>query len=90
MTTISEKEFCVLNGVHLKKMATADEIGAAVGIDRATVSTVLEAAVASGMVMIMEGKHLLLPEGTGAVQDYYRTMYEAMRVNEPTNVSSLD
>lgn len=80
---ISEKEFCVLNGAHLKKMATAEEIGSAVGVDPATVATVLEAAVASGLVMNMGGKHLLLPEGTSAVLDYYRNAYEAMRTNAP-------
>ena len=83
MTTITETEFCVLNGAHLKKMATVEEIGSAVGVDPITVSTVLEAAAASGLVMNMEGKHLLLPEGTSAVQHYYRTAYEAIRINAP-------
>jgi hypothetical protein len=80
---ISEEEFCVLNGAHLKKMATVEEIGSAAGIDPATVATVLEAAVTSGLVMNIEGKHLLLPEGTSAVHDYYRTAYEAMRSSAP-------
>lgn len=80
---ISEEEFCVLNGAHLKKMATVEEIGSAVGIDPATVATVLEAAATSGLVMSMEGKHLLLPEGTSAVHDYYRTAYEAKRSSAP-------
>lgn len=81
MTTISEVEFCVLNGAHLKKMATVEEIASAVGIDPATIAAVLEAAATSGLVMEMEGKHLLLPEGTGVVQDYYRTAYQAIRNN---------
>jgi predicted transcriptional regulator len=83
MTTISEQEFCVLNGAHLKKMATVEEIGSAVGIDPATVATVLEAAATSGLVMNMEGKYLLLPEGTSAVHDYYRNAYEALRSSAP-------
>jgi predicted transcriptional regulator len=83
MTTISEQEFYVLNGVHLKKMATVEEIGLAVGIDPATVATLLEAAASSGLVMNMEGQHLLLPEGTSAVHGYYRTAYEAMRSSAP-------
>lgn len=81
MTTIDENEFGVLNGVHLKKMATVEEIGAAIGIDPTNVASVLEAAVASGLVMNMEGKHLLLPDGTSAVQDYYRTSYMGMRTD---------
>jgi hypothetical protein len=80
---ISEEEFCVLNGAHLKKMATVEEIGSAVGIDPATVATVLEAAVTSGLAMNMEDKHLLLPEGTSAVHDYYRNAYAALRTSAP-------
>jgi hypothetical protein len=80
---ISEAEFCVLNGAHLKKMATVEEIGSAVGIDPATVATVLDAAVRSGLVMNMEGKYLLLSEGTSVVHDYYRNAYEALRGRAP-------
>jgi hypothetical protein len=83
MTTISEQEFCILNGAHLKKMATVEEIGSAVGIDPTTVATVLEAAAKSGLVMNMEGKYLLLPVGTNAVHDYYRTAYEVVRSSGP-------
>jgi hypothetical protein len=81
MTTISENEFCILNGVHLKKMAAIEEIAAAVGLDSANVASVLEAAAASGLVMNVEGKHLLLPDGTNAVHEYYRTAYEPLRTN---------
>jgi hypothetical protein len=80
---ISEEEFYVLNGAHLKKMATVEEIGSAVGIDPATVATVLEAAATSGLAMNMEGKYLLLPEGTSAVHDYYRNAYAALRTSAP-------
>jgi hypothetical protein len=81
MAAISENEFCVLNGVHLKKMATVEEIAVATGFDQANVASVLEAAVASDLVMNMEGKHLLLPTGSNAVHDYYRTAYMSMRIN---------
>lgn len=81
MTAISEKEFCVLNGAHLKKMATIEEIGAAVGLDPTDVAEVLAVAVAGGLAMNMDGRYLLLPDGTSAVQDYYRTTYMPMRTN---------
>ena len=40
------------------------------------------AAASGDLLMIAEGRHLLLPEGTSAVQEYYRITYEAMRSNE--------
>jgi hypothetical protein len=82
MTALSEQEFLVLNGAHLKKMATAKELASAVGLDAAVVEAVLDAAANTGLLMTAEGKHLLLPEGTNAVQEYYRTAYEALRYNE--------
>ncbi|WP_027527159.1 hypothetical protein [Bradyrhizobium sp. Ec3.3] len=82
MTVLSEQEFRVLNGAHLKKMATAAELASAVGLDVAVVEPVLNAAAGSGLLMAAEGRHLLLPEGTSAVHEYYRTAYEAMRSND--------
>lgn len=81
MTNLSENEFLVLNGVHLKKMATADEIANAVGLDVLVVAAVLDAGARNGRLIVTEGRHLLLPEGTSAVHDYYRVAYEAMRSN---------
>jgi hypothetical protein len=82
MAILSEQEFLVLNGAHLKKMATADEIASAVGLDPSVVKPVLDSAASGELLMIAEGRHLLLPEGTSAVHEYYRTAYEAMRSNE--------
>lgn len=82
MTVLSEQEFLVLNGAHLKKMATAKELASAIGLDVAAVELTLDAAASSGLLMVAEGKHLLLPEGTNAVQEHYRTAYEALRSNE--------
>jgi predicted transcriptional regulator len=83
MAILSEQEFLVLNGAHLKKMATADEIASAVGLDPSVVKSVLDSAASTGLLMRAEGKHLLLPEGTSAVHEYYRTAYEPMRSSEP-------
>jgi len=82
MTILNEQEFLVLNGAHLKKMATADEIASAVGLDPSVVKSVLDSAASTGRLMIAEGRYLLLPEGTSAVHEYYRTAYEPMRSNE--------
>ena len=82
MTILSEQEFFVLNGTHLKKMATADEIASAVGLDPSVVKSVLNSAASAGLLMMAEGRYLLLPEGTSAVHEYYRIAYEPMRSNE--------
>jgi len=82
MTGLSEHEFLVLNGVHLKKMATAKELASAVGLDVTAVEVVLNAAASNGLLMVAEGRHLLLPEGTSAVQEYYRTVYSALRASD--------
>jgi predicted transcriptional regulator len=82
MAILSEQEFLVLNGAHLKKMATADEIASAVGLDPSVVRPALVSAASAGLLMIAEGRYLLLPEGTGAVHEYYRDAYESMRTNK--------
>jgi hypothetical protein len=82
MPILSDQEFLVLNGAHLKKMATVEEIANAVGLDPSAVRPVLESAASRGLLMIAEGRYLLLPEGTDAVQAYYRSSYESMRSNE--------
>jgi hypothetical protein len=73
--------FLILNAAHLKKMVTAGEIADAsgAGLDRA--QQVLEAAVADGLAMEMDGKFLLLPEGTEAVQASYNELYASLRVD---------
>jgi len=81
MVILSEQEFLVLNGAHLKKMAPAEEIASATGLDVSVVKPILDAAASNGLLMIAEGRHLLLPEGTNAVHEFYRTAYEPMRSN---------
>lgn len=82
MPIVSEQEFLVLNGAHLKKMATAVEIANAVGLDLSVVKPVLDSAASGGLIMMADGRYLLLPEGTNAVHEYYRSAYESMRSNE--------
>jgi hypothetical protein len=53
-----ERSFLVLNGAHLKKMATPEEIAVAVGVDPELAERTLALAVANGWVMDMQGKFL--------------------------------
>jgi hypothetical protein len=87
MPTIDdETTFFVLNGSHLKKMATADEIAAAVGVSLKTAQKVLSTAVERGWAMDANGKYLLLPAGTAEVHRYYAISYAPLR-SDPEIVS---
>lgn len=78
---LDERTFLVLNGAHLKKMASAEAIAKAVGVDPEAANAVLAAASAKGWALEVEGKILLLPEGTAAVHDYYRNAYQEQRMS---------
>jgi hypothetical protein len=71
--------FLVLNGGHLKKMATAREIAAAVGVSPHTAEGELAKAVGKGWALDFDGKILLAPEGTKAVHDFYGRLYAPLR-----------
>jgi hypothetical protein len=80
MPTEGEDEaFLVLNGSHLKKMATSDEISAAVGVAPKVAGDQLAAAVQKGWAMNMDGRYLVLPEGTAAVHQFYTKIYDPRR-----------
>jgi hypothetical protein len=71
--------FLVLNGSHLKKMATADDIAAAVGVPSEVVQEQLAAAVEKGWAMSVDGRYLVVPEGTVAVHEFYTRLYGQLR-----------
>jgi hypothetical protein len=71
--------FLVLNGAHLKKMATADDIAAAVGLPREVAVAELAAAVEKGWAMSVDGRYLVVPDGTSAVHEYYAKFYGPLR-----------
>ncbi|RBP16060.1 hypothetical protein DFR50_10621 [Roseiarcus fermentans] len=71
--------FLVLNGSHLKKMATAEEIAAAVGVASDVAAECLAAAVERGWAMNLEGKYLVVPDGTAQVHRSYAELYEPLR-----------
>ena len=82
MTEITdERAFLVLNGAHLKKMANAEEIAAAVGVDVQTAASVLASAIAKHWAMDVDGRFLLVPEGTAVVHEFYRDIYGSLRLN---------
>ena len=82
MTTIADAgQFRVLNGVHLKKMATAAALADATGVPPDQTSAVLQAAVKEGLVLDFDGKFLLAPRGTAAVQEYYAEVYRHLRTD---------
>jgi hypothetical protein len=76
---VEDETFLVLNGSHLKKMATADEIAAAVGVSSSLAAERLAAAVDKGWAMNAEGKYLVLPEGTAEVHRSYTRLYAPLR-----------
>jgi hypothetical protein len=82
MTEITdERAFLVLNGAHLKKMANAEEIAAAVGVDVQTAASVFASAIAKDWAMDIDGRFLLTPEGAAVVHEYYRDIYGPLRLN---------
>ena len=78
-TAREDNTFLVLNGAHLKKMATADDIAAAVGVAPDAAAESLAAAVDQGWAINVEGKYLVLPEGTAQVHRTYAALYEPVR-----------
>ena len=73
--------FLILNGSHLKKMATADDIAAAVGVSSEVAHERLAAAVEKGWAMSVDGRYLVVPEGTAAVHEFYTKLYGRLRVD---------
>ena len=73
--------FLVLNAVHLKRMASAEEAAALTGIDAGEAARVLADAAAGGTAMEIDGRFMLMPEGTQAVLAGYAARYAAQRAD---------
>ncbi len=73
--------FNLLNAIHLKRMVSNAQLAALLGVDTAALVAPLAAAVDAGLIMTTSAGHLLLPEGTDAVQHYYREYYATLRHN---------
>jgi hypothetical protein len=80
-----EHTFLVLNAAHLKKLASAEEIAHACGVGAETAGTVLASAAETGLALNMDGRYMLMPEGTEAVLSYYRRAYETARADPDAN-----
>jgi hypothetical protein len=78
--------FLVLNGSHLKKMATADDIAAAVGVPSEIAQEQLAAAVEKGWAMSVDGRYLVVPEGAVAVHEFYTRLYGQLREDPAIDV----
>jgi hypothetical protein len=76
---VEDETFLVLNGSHLKKMATSEEVAAAVGVPSKVAAEQLAAAVERGWAMNAGGKYLLLPDGSAAVHQFYAKFYGPLR-----------
>jgi hypothetical protein len=74
-----DEAFLVLNGAHLKKMATADDLATAVGVSLDVAQRELAAAVEKGWTMDLDGRYLVAPEGTAAVHEFYAKLYGPLR-----------
>lgn len=81
VAALDEAAFTVLNALMLKRMASTEQLAVLVGAGADVVETQLADAQAQGLVMSMPSGHLLLPEGTAAVQAWYREHYAATRVD---------
>ena len=73
--------FLVLNAVHLKRMASADEAAALTGTDPAEAARILAQAASSGTALEVEGRFMLMPDGTQAVLAGYAARYSAQRAD---------
>ena len=76
---VEDETFLVLNGSHLKKMATSNEIATVVGVSSKVAAEQLAAAVDKGWAMNADGKYLLLPDGAATVHQFYTKFYEPLR-----------
>ena len=86
---IDDDTFLVLNATHLRKMATVEHVAQVTELPDNKVQAILSEALDKGWLMEMQGQHLLVPEGTQVVQDYYKAAFESHRA-EPRLVAWYD
>ncbi|MFI5959430.1 hypothetical protein [Cryptosporangium sp. NPDC051539] len=72
-------DYAVLNGVALKKMATASAIAAASGLDEPDVAAVLDRLAASGLLLTAAGSALPTDAAGPALASAAATRYAALR-----------
>lgn len=78
---ISATDFAVLNAIHLKRMATVDDVASITSLSADTIGSVVHQAVESGLVASTPAGAMLMPEGTEAVLDFYNNNYAEQRAD---------
>ena len=81
VAALDAEQFALLNCIHLKRLATSEQLSVLLNIAQPKVLVALEDAEAQGLLMSTSAGHMLLPEGTDAVQGYYRECYGSLRTD---------
>jgi pyruvate,orthophosphate dikinase len=76
------EDHLVLHGLAIKKLASAEDVAAAVALDPEVVRTVLEANNASGRVTEIDGRYALLPATRIMLKGEYSRHYASLRRSE--------
>ena len=79
VVSLDAERFTLLNCIHLKRLATSEQLGDLLAMAPPSLQAALEDAASQGLLMSTSAGHMLLPEGTDAVQRYYRECYGALR-----------
>ena len=76
---LSERDFAVLNAIHLKRLVDDAQLGLLTGFDQTEIAPLLERAAATDLVLTMDSGHMLLAAGTDAVRAHYDKAYAGLR-----------
>lgn len=79
VAALDAEQFTLLNCIHLKRLASSEQLGVLLNIAQPDLLAALEAAEGRGLLMSTSAGVMLLPEGTDAVQHYYRECYGGLR-----------
>ena len=78
---LDDREFVVLNAIHLKRMADDAQLTQLTGLETEALVRLLADCATRELVLSMDAGHMLLPAGTEAVRDYYDRAYAPLRGN---------
>lgn len=76
---IDEPTFLVLNAVYLKKMTNNEQITSITGLPQDNVRELTKGLAANGYLVELPDGVMLMPPGTEAVLEFYRTTYKEFR-----------
>lgn len=78
-TLLDAETFAVLNAIHLKRMASSAQLASLLDRQESIIDACCARAAQAAYVMTTSAGHLLLPDGTEAVQAHYREHYAQVR-----------